>query len=90
MNISMQDARLLGDMLAGVIEGEKPDASLDDYERARRPIAAGVVRMTDLMTRAMLARSAVARGLRDEAIAIAGYLPFVRQRFARRLAELPA
>ena len=77
-------------MLAGVIEGEKPDASLDDYERARRPIAAGVVRMTDLMTRAMLARSVVGRGLRDEAIAIAGYLPFVRQRFARRLAELPA
>src|SRR5262245_38047710 len=82
MNISMQDAHLLGDMLAGVTKGEKPDASLDDYERVRRPIAAGVVRMTDLMTRAILARSAIAQGLRDEAIAIAGYLPFVRHRFA--------
>ena len=42
------------------------------------------------MTRAILARGAIARGLRDEAIAIAGSLPFVRHRFARRLAELPA
>jgi 2-polyprenyl-6-methoxyphenol hydroxylase-like FAD-dependent oxidoreductase len=89
MNISMQDARLLGDLLAGVIEGEKPEASLDEYERVRRPIAAGVVRMTDRMTRALLARSAVTQSLRDEAIAIAGSLPFVRHRFARRLAELP-
>ena len=90
MNISMQDGRLLGDMLADVIEGDKPDASLDEYERVRRPIAADVVRTTDLMTRAILARSAVTRSLRDEAMAIAGSVPFVRQRFARRLAELPA
>jgi 2-polyprenyl-6-methoxyphenol hydroxylase-like FAD-dependent oxidoreductase len=90
MNISMQDARLLGDLLVDVIKGEKPDASLDDYERVRRPIAADVVRTTDLMTRAILARSAVTRSLRDEAMAIAGSVPFVRHRFARRLAELPA
>jgi hypothetical protein len=46
--------------------------------------------MTDLMTRAILAQSPVARGLRDEAMAIAGSVPFVRRRFTRRLAELPA
>ena len=68
----------------------KPDASLDEYERGRRPIAADVVRMTDLMTRAILARSAVTLSLRDEAMAIAGSVPFVRHRFARHLAELPA
>jgi 2-polyprenyl-6-methoxyphenol hydroxylase-like FAD-dependent oxidoreductase len=90
MNISMQDARLLGDLLAGVIKGETPEASLGDYERLRRPVAAGVVRMTDLMTRAILAHGPVVRGLRDEVMAIAGSIPFVRQSFARRLAELPA
>ena len=90
MNISMQDARQLGDMLADVIEGDKPDAALDEYERVRRPIAADVVRMTDLITRAILARSAVTRSLRDETMAIAGSVPYVRQRFVRRLAELPA
>jgi 2-polyprenyl-6-methoxyphenol hydroxylase-like FAD-dependent oxidoreductase len=89
MNISMQDARLLGDMLVDVIKGGRPDASLDDYERVRRPVAAGVVRTTDLMTRAILARSSVTRSLRDEAMAVAGSVPFVRHRFARRLAELP-
>ncbi|WP_084810657.1 NAD(P)/FAD-dependent oxidoreductase [Bradyrhizobium sp. NAS80.1] len=90
MNISMQDACLLGDLLADVIASKKPDTSLDQYEGVRRPIAAGVVRTTDLMTRAILARNAVTRGLRDEALSIAGSIPVVRRNLARRLAELPA
>ena len=89
MNIGIQDACALGDRLAAVLAGTASESSLDDYERTRRPVAAGVVRMTDLMTRAITARSTVVRGLRDLGIATIGRVPMVQHRMARTIAELP-
>ena len=76
MNVGIQDAVALADALAAVLGGE-PDALLDDYSSARRPIAKGVVRMTDRLTRlATLPRAA--RPIRNAAISLVGRVPAVR------------
>jgi 2-polyprenyl-6-methoxyphenol hydroxylase-like FAD-dependent oxidoreductase len=87
MNTGIQDAALLGDMLARVLNGAPADL-LDDYERTRRPVAAGVVRFTDRMTRLAMLRNRPARLLRDAVIATAARIPAVRYRLAYQLAEL--
>lgn len=86
MNLGIQDAVALSEALAGVLAGG-PDALLDDYGAARRPIAQGVVTLTDRLTRlATLPRAA--RPIRNLAIRIAGRFPFVQRALAMRLSGL--
>lgn len=86
MNLGIQDAVALADALVAVLAGA-PDTVLDDYSAARRPIALGVVKMTDRLTRlATLPRAA--RPIRNIAIGLAGRLPAVRRGLARRLSGL--
>jgi 2-polyprenyl-6-methoxyphenol hydroxylase-like FAD-dependent oxidoreductase len=86
MNLGIQDAVALADALAAVLGGA-PDTVLDDYSAARRPIALGVVEMTDRLTRlATLPR--VARPIRNVAIGVAGRIPAARLALARRLSGL--
>lgn len=87
MNTGIQDAVFLGRLLARVVKGE-PAALLDEYETVRRPVAQGVVSMTDRMTRMATLRSGFLRGLRNAAIATFSRIPAVRQRIAYQLAEL--
>src|SRR6185295_17898169 len=46
MNLGIQDAVVLADALATVLNGG-PDTLLDEYSQARRPIAGQVVSLTD-------------------------------------------
>ena len=46
MNLGIQDAVALAEALADVLAGA-PDTVLDEYSAVRRPIAKGVVAMTD-------------------------------------------
>jgi 2-polyprenyl-6-methoxyphenol hydroxylase-like FAD-dependent oxidoreductase len=86
MNLGIQDAVALADALAAVLAGE-PDSLLDDYSAARRPIAKGVVTMTDRLTRlATLPRAA--RPIRNAAISVVGRVPAVRRALARQLSGL--
>lgn len=86
MNLGIQDAVALADALVAVLAGA-PDTVLDDYSAVRRPIALGVVKMTDRLTRlATLPRAA--RPIRNIAIRLAGRLPAVRLGLARRLSGL--
>ena len=86
MNLGIQDAVALADALAAVLGGE-PDSLLDDYSAARRPIAKGVVTMTDRLTRlATLPRAA--RPIRNAAISLLGRVPAVRRALARQLSGL--
>jgi 2-polyprenyl-6-methoxyphenol hydroxylase-like FAD-dependent oxidoreductase len=86
MNLGIQDAIALGDALAGVLAGG-PEALLDDYSTARRPIAEDVVALTDRLTRlATLPRAA--RPIRNLAISVIGRVPAVRVALARRLSGL--
>jgi 2-polyprenyl-6-methoxyphenol hydroxylase-like FAD-dependent oxidoreductase len=86
MNLGIQDGVALADALARVLAGE-PDAVLDDYSNARRPIAQQVVEMTDRLTRlATLPRAA--RPARNALIGMAGRVPSIRRALAMRLSGL--
>ncbi len=87
MNTGIQDAALLGTLLARVLRGESPDL-LDTYEARRRPIALGVVALTDRMTTMATLRSRPARAVRNTAIRLLTRIPAVRQRIAYQLSEL--
>ncbi|WP_193044728.1 FAD-dependent oxidoreductase [Mycolicibacterium baixiangningiae] len=81
MNLGIQDAVVLAEALTA------PDELLDDYVRARRPVAEGVVAMTDRLTRLATLPRAL-RPLRNTAIGAVGRLPAVRAGLGWRLSGL--
>jgi 2-polyprenyl-6-methoxyphenol hydroxylase-like FAD-dependent oxidoreductase len=86
MNLGIQDAVALADALTSVLSGAL-ETLLDEYSAARRPIALGVVALTDRLTRlATLPR--VLRPVRNAAIGLAGRVPAVRRTLAMRLSGL--
>jgi 2-polyprenyl-6-methoxyphenol hydroxylase-like FAD-dependent oxidoreductase len=85
MNTGIQDATMLGRLLAVAITGED---RLDTYEATRRPVAAGVVTMTHRLTRAATARNPLVRTARNTALTVAGRIPAVRRAMAMNLSEL--
>ena len=86
MNLGIQDAMALADVLTGVLRG-MPDAMLDAYDQARRPIAEQVLRLTGRLTdMATLPRPL--RPLRNTAMRLAAHLPGVRRGLAWRLSGL--
>lgn len=90
MNTGIQDAVCLGDLLARVVSGGAPEDVLDQYEARRRPIAEGVVRLTDRATRMATLHHPVPRAARNTALAIAGRVPALRRRLLMQLSELSA
>lgn len=54
MNIGLHDAWNLAGKLSAVLAGEATETLLDRYERERLPVAKGVVRRTDMLTRALV------------------------------------
>jgi 2-polyprenyl-6-methoxyphenol hydroxylase-like FAD-dependent oxidoreductase len=80
MNTGIQDAaELARRILAGTEDG---------YEAVRRPVAAGVLAMTDRMTRAATAGNPAARAVRNAVLTVAGHNDAVRRKLAMRLSEL--
>jgi 2-polyprenyl-6-methoxyphenol hydroxylase-like FAD-dependent oxidoreductase len=88
MNTGIQDAVVLSHLLADVLAGHSGDERLDGYEASRRPVAAGVVTMTDRLTRAATARSPLVRSVRNTVLSLAGRLAPVRNALAMNLSEL--
>lgn len=88
MNTGIGDAVNLGWKLALAVKGAATGALLDSYEAERHAVGAGVLRMTDLMTRAMTWRRPVLQQLRDRAMALGLRLPVVRRMVAARLSQL--
>jgi 2-polyprenyl-6-methoxyphenol hydroxylase-like FAD-dependent oxidoreductase len=86
MNLGIQDAAALGDVLTRVLEGA-PDTLLDRYSEVRRPIAKQVVAFTDRLTRLATAPR-VARPARNAAMRLAATIPAVRRAVAWRLSGL--
>jgi 2-polyprenyl-6-methoxyphenol hydroxylase-like FAD-dependent oxidoreductase len=86
MNLGIQDAVELSEALAGVLDGGPPSL-LDEYSAARRPIARGVVALTDRLTR-LATMPRMARPIRNLAIGLAGRFPFVQRALAMRLSGL--
>ena len=86
MNLGIQDAVALSEALAGVLAGG-PESLLDEYSATRRPIARGVVTLTDRMTRlATLPR--VLRPVRNAVFSVVGRIPAANRALAWRLSGL--
>lgn len=88
MNTGIQDAIRLGALLADVLRDGADPASLDRYEAERRPVAEGVVAMTDRMTRLAALRGGLPRAARNLVLRGVGRLPALRRVIATRIAEL--
>jgi 2-polyprenyl-6-methoxyphenol hydroxylase-like FAD-dependent oxidoreductase len=86
MNLGIQDAVVLADALAEVVNGA-PDAVLDAYSRARRPIAQRVLALTGRLTRLATLPQPV-RPVRNVAMSLASHLPAVRHQLAWQLSGL--
>jgi 2-polyprenyl-6-methoxyphenol hydroxylase-like FAD-dependent oxidoreductase len=88
MNTGIQDAVALGHALAAVLVGRADESALDQYERARRPVAKRVVAFTDGMTRMATLRTRRSRAVRNAAIKVIGRIPAVGRRLATELSGL--
>jgi 2-polyprenyl-6-methoxyphenol hydroxylase-like FAD-dependent oxidoreductase len=91
MNLGIQDAVALAAALTTVLRGG-PDAAsndqaLDDYAATRRPMAQGVISLTDKLTRLATAPAAV-RPIRNTLMGLAGRIPAVQRALAQRLSGL--
>ncbi|MEI8258350.1 MAG: FAD-dependent monooxygenase, partial [Deltaproteobacteria bacterium] len=87
MNTGIQDAFNLAWKLALVVRGEGRRGLLDSYELERRPIAALTIEGTDLATRVVTLRSALAREIRDLAAMYLTSLEAVQSRMVATAAE---
>ena len=86
MNLGIQDAVALSEALVGVLGG-RPESLLDEYSAVRRPMARGVVTLTDRLTQlATLPR--FVRPIRNVGIGLAGRFPVVQRALAMRLSGL--
>ena len=88
MNTGIQDAHNLAWKLAAVHKGHARDRLLSSYHDERHAVGQSVLRGTDAATRVGVARSAVARGVRDELARFLTSLEVVQQRVAREVSEL--
>jgi 2-polyprenyl-6-methoxyphenol hydroxylase-like FAD-dependent oxidoreductase len=88
MNTGIQDAMDLANSLKAVLSGSADVSTLDGYEKRRRPIAQGVVSLTDRMTRVATLRNPGVRLLRNVAITVALSIPALKRKLAMRIAEL--
>ncbi|MGW5785888.1 FAD-dependent oxidoreductase [Streptomyces sp. NPDC003757] len=80
MNTGIQDGVALGRAIAAT--------RVEEYEGRRRPIAAEVVAFTDRMTKIATTRNPCLRAARNTMLPYLGRIPAVRDKLARRLAEL--
>jgi 2-polyprenyl-6-methoxyphenol hydroxylase-like FAD-dependent oxidoreductase len=88
MNTGIQDAVVLGQVLAAIIGGGAAESTLDAYERSRRPVAQSVVALADRMTRVATAKGRRTQFLRNAALRTLDHVPAFRHRLAMELAEL--
>ena len=85
-DLQLPDAAAIPADQAGAVLADGTD--LDRYEAVRRPIAAGVVALTDRMTRIATLRNRPLIGLRNTVLPIVGSVPAVRRGLAMNLSEL--
>jgi 2-polyprenyl-6-methoxyphenol hydroxylase-like FAD-dependent oxidoreductase len=86
MNLGIQDAAVLADALAAVLDGG-PDTLLDAYSAGRRPIAEQVVELTDRLTR-LATMPRTLRPMRNMLLRIVGRVTPATRALASRLSGL--
>jgi 2-polyprenyl-6-methoxyphenol hydroxylase-like FAD-dependent oxidoreductase len=85
MNTGIQDGLFLGSLLA---RGDKEGTVLSHYEQSRRPIAEGVIALTDRLTRVATMKGQTKRFVRNSLIRVLDHVPAFKRRLATQLAEL--
>lgn len=88
MNVAIQDAFNLAWKLGLVLSGSSPEWLLDTYEAERRPVAEGVLKLTDGIVTMARITSPVKRLLRDTVVPFASRLPVIQKRATRRTGQL--
>jgi 2-polyprenyl-6-methoxyphenol hydroxylase-like FAD-dependent oxidoreductase len=88
MNTGLVDACVLGQMLADVVRGRKPESHLDGYEALRRPAAQKVLGLAGRLTMMATVKRAPARVLRNTVLRVIGWLPKARKQFVMNLSGL--
>ncbi|MEV4113826.1 FAD-dependent oxidoreductase [Nonomuraea sp. NPDC049695] len=86
MNLGVEDAITIGEILARVLDGASADL-LDTYADTRRPVAQKVVALASRLT-ALATAGSTRRPLRNLVLGLAGKLPPVRRRLAWQLSGL--
>jgi 2-polyprenyl-6-methoxyphenol hydroxylase-like FAD-dependent oxidoreductase len=88
MNTGLIDAVVLGELLAAVIKGERPDAALDLYEEIRRPAAEKVLEMAGRLTDMATTRNRLKRLVRNAALSLVNLHPAAKRRLEMNLSGL--
>jgi len=88
MNVAIQDAFNLAWKLSLVLSGSSPEWLLDTYEAERRPVAEGVLKLTDGIVTMARITNPVKRLLRDAIVPFASRLPVIQRRATRRTGQL--
>ena len=85
MNVGLEDAWQLAELLSPVLAGAAPESSLDRYEALRLPVARSVVRHTDLLLRALAHPNRIMRLGREYLAPYVVRIPGLRDRVVREL-----
>jgi 2-polyprenyl-6-methoxyphenol hydroxylase-like FAD-dependent oxidoreductase len=89
LNTGVQDAHNLAWKLALVLRGAAREQLLDTYTEERRPIAARILRLTQLQDQRLFgARSALSRGVRDRVLRTADRRGLLERRLIPDLAQV--
>ncbi len=88
MNTGLVDACVLGKLLADVLQGRRPEAQLDEYERLRRPAAEQVLALAGRLTGMATVRGTMRRIARNALLRFIGLLPPMRRRLQMQLSGL--
>jgi 2-polyprenyl-6-methoxyphenol hydroxylase-like FAD-dependent oxidoreductase len=88
MNTGLHDAWNLIWKIDLSLRGHASATLLDSYSAERLPVIKGVIRMTDLMTRAMSTKNRFAQALRNTMIPMVSRLAPIQHAFVERLSEL--
>ena len=88
MNTGIQDAHNLAWKLALVWRGQAPESLLDSYGAEREPVARGVLRLTDAMTRTVTLRQPLVEQLRNHVLPFLAGLETLQHNMANTITEL--
>jgi hypothetical protein len=88
MNTGIQDTYNLAWKLGLVHAGAARETLLDSFQVERHPIAAAVLRETDLATRAVTLRHPLAQRTRNMVLSFVSNLEVVQQRIGRTMSEM--
>jgi 2-polyprenyl-6-methoxyphenol hydroxylase-like FAD-dependent oxidoreductase len=88
MNCGLIDACVLGQLLADVIRGKRPESELDCYEQLRRPAAAEVLALAGRLTTLATLRGGFRRTMRNAVFSMLDRIGPVKHRLLLNLSGL--